>query len=177
MTEGRPINVTSHVPRMRRVALRFLSDPDDADEVVQEACLRAVRSHSSFDGNSEVSTWLHSIVTRCALDRIRVRRRHAQHVTSIGHEDMLEVLDRAPDGPLEQTQRKELSEILNAAIALLPDDCRDAFALTQLDGYSYDEAARIEGQPRGTIASRVYRAKQILTDRLQKQLDEEVNHD
>jgi len=177
MTEGRSFDMASHVPRMRRVALRFLGDPDDADEVVQEACLKAVRSHASFNGNAEVSTWLHSIVTRCALDRIRARRRHAQHITSVGRSELLGMLDPSPDGPLEQSQRKELFEVLNAAIASLPEDCRDAFALTQLDGYTYDEAAHIEGQPRGTIASRVYRAKRILIGRLQKELDREANHE
>ena len=51
-------------------------------------------------------------------------------------------------------------------VQLLPDDCRTAFVLTQLDGYSYDEAGEIEDQPRGTVASRVFRAKQLLLKRM-----------
>ena len=57
----------------------------------------------------------------------------------------------------------------------LPDDCRLAFALTQLDGYSYDEAAEIEGRPRGTMASRVYRAKRILLKKMHAHIDGRAN--
>jgi RNA polymerase sigma-70 factor (ECF subfamily) len=51
-------------------------------------------------------------------------------------------------------------------VAKLPEDCRSAFMLTQLDGYTYDEAAAIENLARGTVASRVYRARQILMEQM-----------
>ncbi|GJM24861.1 MAG: hypothetical protein DHS20C16_12760 [Phycisphaerae bacterium] len=177
MTKGRSLDMASHLPRMRRVALRFLGDPDEADEVVQEACLKAIRSRASFNGKSNIATWIHSIVTRCALDQLRIRRRQAHYLISSGNGQLAELQGKKPEGPVEQAQLKELRSSIHSAISNLPDDCRDAFMLTQLDGYTYDEAASIEGQPRGTIASRVFRAKQLLTTQLYKELDREVTDD
>ncbi len=177
MTKGRSLDMASHVPRMRRVALRFLGDRDDADEVVQEACLKAVRSRASFNGDSSVATWLHRIVMRCALDRLRVRRRQAHYLAPLESGMLPDLQSNNTASPLEQAEQTELRSLIIDAVSRLPDDCRDAFMLTQLDGYTYDEAANIEGQPRGTIASRVFRAKQILTSQLQKELAREVNHE
>lgn len=177
MTGRQTVDLIAHVPRMRRVALRLLGDPDEADEVVQDACLRAVRSFATFNGQAKISTWLHRIVTRCALDRIRARRKQTQRGELWEQDALPNLLAHASEGPFEQTQRRELCAILEAAMLRLPDDCRDAFALTQLDGYSYDEAAQIEGLPRGTIASRVYRAKRILMGQLCGLFDGERDDD
>jgi RNA polymerase sigma-70 factor, ECF subfamily len=170
MTDVRPIDLALHVPRMRRVALRLLGNSGEADDAVQEACLKAVRTSSSFDGRSQPATWLHKIVTRCALDRIRLRQRDLRRAGSALDGHLAGVLDYAADGPFEQAQQNELRTIIATAVEALPDDCREAFALTQLDGYSYDEAACIQGQPRGTVASRVHRAKEILFARLRERL-------
>jgi RNA polymerase sigma-70 factor (ECF subfamily) len=74
--------------------------------------------------------------------------------------------------PALNAERRELYEIAYDAVESLPDDCRIAFILTQLDGYSYDEAAAIEAQPRGTMASRVYRAKKILLEQMNARINE-----
>ena len=59
-------------------------------------------------------------------------------------------------------EQAEMCRLAMELVETLPEDCRAAFVLTQLDGFSYDEAALIEDQPRGTIASRVFRAKKLL---------------
>ena len=68
-------------------------------------------------------------------------------------------------------ERREMYAMAMAMVHRLPDDCRTAFILTQLDGYSYTEAAEIEKQARGTIASRVNRAKRILLDQLNEKIE------
>jgi len=153
-------DISVHVPRMYRVALRVVADADQAHDVVQEACLKALAKLDTFDGRAEMSTWLHRITVNCARDALRRdhRRRQAQ--------DRLQ--DAAADPasrvatPAETAEQREMQALAWQALAELPEECREAFALTQLDGYSYDEAAAIEGEPRGTIASRVHRAKQLL---------------
>jgi RNA polymerase sigma-70 factor (ECF subfamily) len=146
---------------MYRVALRMLGDRDAAEEVAQEASLRALAGASRFDSRASLATWLHRITVNCATDRLRDRAREPI--------DPAELLARAwrpqqtPDLAAEQA---ELVRLALASLSALPEECRAAFVLTQLDGYSYDEAAAIEGQPRGTIASRVFRAKKILLEQL-----------
>jgi len=152
-----------HVPRMYRVAYRLLADADKAHDVVQEACVKALAKVVGFDGRSALATWLHRITVNCAKDAMRSesRKDHADAVLQS------QPIDRAmPYSPAQVTETKELTDLAWALLEKLPDDCRLAFALTQLDGYSYDEAAEIEGEPRGTIASRVFRAKRILLEQM-----------
>jgi RNA polymerase sigma-70 factor (ECF subfamily) len=84
---------------------------------------------------------------------------------------MLTMLDV---GPAERAERNETYCLALTLVAKLPADCRAAFMLTQLDGYTYDEAAAIENLSRGTVASRVYRARQILMEQMSNHLAGEV---
>ena len=148
--------ITQHVPRMYRVALRIVGSPEAAQEVAQEACVRALRGAEKFGGRAGLATWLHRITVNCAHDHLRKNRRADRGRTEWDSPamDALAMLDAAPD---EHAQRSETYRLALELIAELPEDCRGSFVLTQLDGYTYDEAAAIEGLSRGTIASRVYR--------------------
>lgn len=166
MTESQVSQISQHVPRMYRVAFRLLADADKAHDVVQEACLKALARMAEFDGRATLATWLHRITVNCAKDTVR-------------SEDRREARDRRPEtgresvvpSPAQTAEVQETSELAWRLVAQLPEDCRSAFELTQLDGYSYDDAARIEGQPRGTIASRVYRAKKMLLEQMNARMD------
>jgi RNA polymerase sigma-70 factor (ECF subfamily) len=161
MTEPDAISISQHLPRMFRVALRMLGDRDDAHEVVQDACVKALRGADRFDGRSDPATWLHRITVNCARDLQRNRKRTARNTSSLNDElDGMHAAIKA--SPSTVAEKEELYRIASALVAELPDECRTAFILTQLDGYSYDEAAAIQEQPRGTIASRVHRAKKLL---------------
>ena len=87
---------------------------------------------------------------------------------------MLSALAVLEATPAERAERNELYHLALGLIAELPDDCRSAFVLTQMDGYTYDEAAAIEEIARGTVASRVHRARQILLERMSDHLAGEV---
>ena len=165
MTEPPGIDLSQHAARMHRVALRIVGDADRAQEAVQNACVKAMKRMETFDGRAAASTWLHRIVVNCAFDQMRRHRRGTKDRIDLDGElaGMIACLN---PGPAEEAAHRELSEIASAAVEGLPDEYRAAFVLTQLDGYSYDEAAAIQQQPRGTIASRVCRAKQILRERV-----------
>src|SRR5262245_38613791 len=156
--------LSEHIPRLYRVALRILGNHHSAEEIVQEVCVKVLekKEHLQLNGTAQPTTWLHRVTVNCALDRVRrekleVRRRLATDAGTI-HQPLA-----APDQVAEQ---QELFLLATAQIATLPDEYRTAFVLTQIDGYSYDEAAQIEGKPRGTIASRVARAKSLLLEAL-----------
>jgi len=162
-----PQQIGLHVPRMYRVAHRMLADADKAHDAVQEACVKALASMGQFDAQASLATWLHRITVNCAKDAVRSQgRKERAHATL-----QSQAADRELPSPAEAVETKELSDVAWTLLEKLPEDCRLAFALTQLDGYSYDEAAEIEGQPRGTIASRVFRAKKILLEQMNAHID------
>lgn len=146
------------------MALRIVFDVDRAHDVVQDACVKALRKMDSFSGQSSLATWLHQITVNCARDYLRGRQREKQKIETFG----LRVVQSAssPPDPGHDMEQREMIDMVLQQVDLLPDDCRSAFVLTQLDGYSYDEAGEIEDQPRGTVASRVFRAKQLLLGRM-----------
>ena len=162
--------LAGHVPRMYRVALRIVGNPEAAQEVAQDACVRALQGARGFDGRAAVVTWLHRITVNCAHNHLRKNRRAADCRADWDNETMgtLAMLDA---GPLQRAEQNELYRLALGLVAKLPEDCRSAFMLTQLDGYTYDEAATIENVARGTVASRVYRARQILMEQMNAQPD------
>ena len=171
MTSASANQIASHVPRMYRVALRVVTEADVAQDVVQEACVKALRKLDSFQGRSSLTTWLHCITVNCANDALRSGARRRQAKSKLLAQTAAPV---SGNGPLDAAEQRELFGLAWRALGGLPAGCRQAFVLTQLDGYSYDEAAEIEGQPRGTMASRVYRAKKLLLEQLGPQMHRRV---
>ena len=153
-------SLTVQIPRLYRVALRILGNHHSAEEIVQEVYVKVLEQKEGWrlNGDAQPTTWLHRVTVNCALDRVRRERLAEQSRQMIDAGCVRQPLP-TPDQVVE---RQELFRLAMAQVAALPDDCRMAFVLTQLDGYSYDEAAEIEGKPRGTIASRVARAKALL---------------
>jgi RNA polymerase sigma-70 factor (ECF subfamily) len=153
-------SLSEHIPRLYRVALRVLGNHHSAEEIVQEVCVKVLEKEEQLHlkGAVQPTTWLHRVTVNCALDRVRRENLEQRSRPTIDAGRIHQPLP-APDQIAEQ---QELFRLATAQVATLPDEYRMAFVLTQIDGYSYDEAAQIEGKPRGTIASRVARAKSLL---------------
>ncbi len=136
---------------LRGVAWSVVRSAHATDDVMQSAYEKAFRSLARFDGRSSLKTWLHSVVYRTALDHVRYEGRRR-------HED-LEVVDR--EGPTgDTTSARALGQAeLRQALDSLEPEWRAALMLTAGLGYSYDDAAAIMGEARGTVASRVNRAR------------------
>lgn len=152
--------LTEHLPRMYRVALRILGDGERAEDAVQTACVRFLQHRARFAGRSQLATWLHRVTVNCCIDQQRTDRKHAPTIDP--NAELAGMASYLEATPAVAAEWRELHEIAHTLVESLPDDCRAAFVLTQLDGYTYDEAAEIEGLSRGTVASRVYRAKKRL---------------
>ncbi len=146
--------IRAHDQQLRGVAWSVVRDQHQTDDVMQAAYEKAFRALPEFSGRSAMSTWLHSIVYRTALDHIRYegRRRH-QDV------DDLHNVGRGGDSAANAGMgRVELDAVMGQ---LGPAD-RAALMLVAGWGYSYDDAAEILGEARGTVASRVSRARRRL---------------
>jgi len=173
MSETIAQELAGHVPRMYRVALRIVGDVDAAQEVAHDACVKALRGAKRFDGRATVATWLHRITINCAHDHLRKSRR-ADDCRAGWDSQTVGMLAMLEADPAQRAEQSELYCLALGLVAKLPEEFRSAFMLTQLDGYTYDEAAAIEDISRGTVASRVYRARQILLEQMHVHLDGEV---
>ena len=142
-----------------------LGDRDSADDLTQETYLRAFAALHRFEGRSSLRTWLLAIARRVCADAIRASRR--RRLTLVGDDIDLAALtadDGIGDGVGEAVAVAD-------ALARLAPDRREAFALTQVLGLSYAEAADVVGCPVGTIRSRVARARADLVAALSRAED------
>jgi RNA polymerase sigma-70 factor, ECF subfamily len=136
-----------------------LTDRESADDLTQETYARAFASLHRFEGRSSLRTWLLAIARRVCADALRSRRR--RRLTLVRDDADLEALGRADDA-----DRVGEGAAVADLLARLDPDRREAFALTQLLGLSYAEAAEVAGCPVGTIRSRVARARADLVEAL-----------
>ena len=130
----------AHQGRAYGVALRLTGSHHDADDVLQDAWLRALRGISRFNGRARFLTWFWRIVVRAAADHERRSRRHRR----AGDTDMAEDLPAQPQSscPVEQVAARELQRAIENAMRDLPAPQRAALVLVTFDGLSYAEASR-----------------------------------
>jgi RNA polymerase sigma-70 factor (ECF subfamily) len=147
-----------HHRRVYAIALRFARDADRAEEIVQDAFVRVWRSMPSFNGNSRLSTWVHSVAVNAALDGLRARsRREARIEPGIDPDRYAAEVGRAmPDADLD----------LERAIASLPDGAREIVILHYIEGYPCAEIAERLGIVEGTVKSQLHRARTLLKEAL-----------
>jgi RNA polymerase sigma-70 factor, ECF subfamily len=152
-----------HRDRLWAVALRTLSDPEEAADALQEAMISAFRRAGSFRGDSAVTTWLHRIVVNACLDRLR--RRAARPVSAGLDEQALDLLTREPQVPDHGGDTDTALEV-TAALRTLPPEQRAALVLVDMLGYPVADAAEVLGVSVGTIKSRCARGRARLLPRL-----------
>jgi RNA polymerase sigma-70 factor (ECF subfamily) len=136
---------------LRALAFRVLGDRDLMDDALQEAYLKAFRALRSFREESAVASWLYRIVYNSCLDQLRGAGRRR-------HEPLEAAAERSHSGPDPAevaTRRRDLA----TALASLPPDMRAAVLLVDAEGMGYGEAAEVLGISRGTVASRLNRAR------------------
>jgi RNA polymerase sigma-70 factor (ECF subfamily) len=130
-----------------------LTDRDAADDVTQDAYMRALGSLRSFRGDSSARTWLLSIAHRACADHVRKVQRRRRLLDAL-HGRRSPAVAPALDAAVD----------LDLLVATLEPDRRTAFVLTQILGLEYQDAAEVVGVPVGTIRSRVARARAQLID-------------
>jgi RNA polymerase sigma-70 factor (ECF subfamily) len=150
-----------HLPSLRLVAYRIVSDEHTADDCVQDAVVRMWQNLHSFRGHSQFSTWAYRVVTNVALDRLR-RPRHEQPFAHLP--DTTEHL-----GPARHTVGRDELDRLGHALRTLTAEQRASLVLTELDGLSHDEVADILGTTASGVKNRIYRARRRLAELLEGQ--------
>jgi len=173
---------TRNNQRLFRTAWSVLKNHSDAEDVVQEAYLKAFKGIDQYEGASSLSTWLTRIVVNASLDRKRAADRRKSELL---HQDVAmfdeyraRYAHTSGISPESSLARKELSTLLQAAIAQLPDEYRTVFVLREIEGASVRETAFALGLNEAVVKTRMLRARRrlrdILTPDVQCLLDETI---
>jgi len=149
-----------HIASMRRYARALTRERADADDLVQEALMRAVARADTFKTGTNLRAWLFTILHNVHVNRVRGRSARGDEVPFEDVEERLVVSPR-------QEESVELREIMRV-VRSLPDEQRAVLLLVAVEGLKYDEVAKVLGVPIGTVMSRLSRAREAVRTRLTK---------
>lgn len=162
--------VDKYQRKLGRLLSRFIRDPSEVEDVMQEAFIKAYRALPAFRGDSAFYTWLYRIGINTAKNYLAAARRRAPTSTEIEAEDAEGYADgerlRDLNTPENMLLSKEIADTVNASMAALPDELRTAIQLREIEGMSYEDIARIMECPIGTVRSRIFRAREAIAEQL-----------
>jgi RNA polymerase sigma-70 factor (ECF subfamily) len=169
--------VSKYQRKLLRLVMRFVRDSAEAEDVTQEAFIKAYRALPGFRGESAFYTWLYRIGVNTAKNWLVARSRRMPTVSEIASDDTNDIDDggllRDDTTPEQILMSKQIGETVNAAMDALPEDLRTAIALREIEGLSYEEIAQVMDCPIGTIRSRIFRAREAIAGKLRPLLDTE----
>ena len=167
--------VLKYQHKVVKLVMRYVRNPAEAEDVAQEAFIKAYRALPRFRGDSAFYTWLYRIAINTAKNAAASRGRSPiEYELDRGDgEESPEVQARMKDTatPEALALTEEIRSIVNAAIESLPEDLRTAIVLRELEGLSYEEIAVTMACPVGTVRSRIFRAREAIDARLKEVFD------
>ncbi|MFH1130035.1 MAG: sigma-70 family RNA polymerase sigma factor [Pseudomonadota bacterium] len=155
--------------RVYLIAFRMTGNHEDANDVAQEAFIRAFRGISSFQGQSDFFTWLYRIVINVSLNHLRSRRRRP--VVSL--DDVIlpaELQEKTKDDPGRSLELKQMVKEIGEVLDELPDSMRATVVMVVFDGMPYKDVASVLECSEGTVAWRIFEARKRMLIRLGKYL-------
>lgn len=167
--------VSKYQRRLMRLVSRLVHDPAEAEDVVQETFIKAYRALRHFRGDSAFYTWLYRIGINTAKNFLVTQGRRTPTSTDTDTEQA-EAFDdgdnlRDINTPESMLASKQIAETVNAAMDLLPLELRTAIVLREIEGLSYEEISAIMACPIGTVRSRIFRAREVIAEKLRPLLD------
>jgi RNA polymerase sigma-70 factor (ECF subfamily) len=166
--------LSEHLDALYRTALRLCGGRRaDAEDLLQDAMLRAFGRFSELRERDAARVWLFTILTRTNLNRLRAQRRRAEMFASDLEEHEFEdalATWRSAEAPDEQTELALTRDRLAAALDALDEHLRPVVWLTDVEGFRQREVAEMLGIPEGTVASRLFRARRSLREALRQRL-------
>ena len=166
--------VTKYQYKVVNLVTRFVKDGDEAQDVAQEAFIKAYRGITKFRGDSAFYTWLYRIAINSAKNYIVSQSRktpaYAVDVEDAEHMESATVM-RDLDTPEGSMLTQEIENTVYQAIKELPEDLKTAITLRELEGMSYEEIANVMECPIGTVRSRIFRAREAIDKHLKPLID------
>jgi RNA polymerase sigma-70 factor (ECF subfamily) len=153
--------------------MRYVRNPAEAEDIAQEAFIKAYRALPQFRGDSAFYTWLYRIAINTAKNAVVSRDRSPIEYNidrNDATEESYDMQGRMKDSetPEGLVLTDEIRRTVNAAIEALPEDLKTAIVLRELDGLSYEEIAAAMDCPVGTVRSRIFRAREAIDRRLRE---------
>lgn len=172
---GFDLLVIKYQNKILNLISRYVHDPHEAQDVAQEAFVKAYRGLANFRGDSAFYTWLYRIAINTAKNHLITMGRK---VSSQGVDAQeAEQYDGAHalheyESPERSALNEEIAGVVQDSIASLPEDLRTALTLREFEGLSYDEIASVMDCPIGTVRSRIFRAREAIDNNLAPLLDQ-----
>jgi RNA polymerase sigma-70 factor, ECF subfamily len=141
-----------HAGRLYTLACRIAGSPEDGEDLLQEIFLQAHRKLGSFKGDSSLGTWLYRLALNHCLDYVRSRRAKMSKLTDTLDGDASYQPTARRDTPIARLD-------LERALERLPDGCREAFVLHDVEGFDHKEVGKLLGIAEGTSKSQVFKAR------------------
>jgi RNA polymerase sigma-70 factor, ECF subfamily len=166
--------VLKYQHRVLKLVSRFVNDAAEAEDVAQEAFIKAYRALPSFRGDSAFYTWLYRIAINTAKNAlVSNRRRPVDFDLDLQDPEQYErqARLREADTPEGVMLTEEIRQVVEKAMEQLPEDLRTAIVLRELEGLSYEEIAEAMDCPVGTVRSRIFRAREAIDKKLKPLLD------
>ena len=166
--------VLKYQHKIVNLVMRYVRDPDLALDITQEAFLKAYRALPKFRGDSAFYTWLYRIAVNTAKNYLAAQRRRPMDIElDLQDPEQYDIHAnlRELDTPEGVSLSNELNETVMEAIQSLPDDLRTAIVLRELDGMSYEEIAESMECPVGTVRSRIFRARDFISKKIESLVD------
>lgn len=160
-TDRFEVLVRAHEKGVYNLALRMLGNSQDALDASQEAFFRAYRALSGFRGDSKFSVWLYRLTSNVCLDMLRKRGR-LDELSLTDEEAGLFPLPDLRFDPQTELERNELRRAVRQGMEKLAPEFRQALALRDINGLSYEEIGQVTGLELGTVKSRICRARRKL---------------
>ena len=162
--------VRKYQHKVVKLVTRYLRDPADAEDVAQEAFIKAYRAIPQFRGDSAFYTWLYRIAINTAKNAIVSRDRSPVEfdldLQNVEESSSMQMRLADAETPESLLQTEEIRRTVNEAIEALPEDLRTAIVLRELEGLSYEDIAQAMDCPVGTVRSRIFRAREAIDKRL-----------
>ncbi len=162
--------VAKYQRRLGRLISRFVRNAAEAEDVTQDAFIKAYRALPAFRGDSAFYTWLYRIGINTAKNYLVAQGRRVPTSTPFDSEDAEDFEDAAllheVATPENELMSKQVVAVVNSSLQELPDDLRTALTLREIEGLSYEEIAAVMDCPIGTVRSRIFRAREAIATNL-----------
>jgi|JI10StandDraft_1071094.scaffolds.fasta_scaffold440450_2 RNA polymerase sigma-70 factor (ECF subfamily) len=176
--------VIKYQRRVERLIGRMVRDVDLVPDIAQETFIRAYRALPQFRGDAQFYTWLYRIAVNTAKKHLMdLKRDPVMTLSSFESDDDDETSgnglaqrlgatdDETPEAVLAS---KEIAQAVNEAMDALPEELRQAITLREIEGLSYDDIAQALDCPIGTVRSRIFRAREAISNRIKPMLDRQA---
>ena len=167
--------VTKYQRKLGRLISRFVRDTGEAEDVTQEAFIKAYRALPGFRGDSAFYTWLYRIGINTAKNYLLANKRRAPTSTPFDAEEAESFEDagllQEVSTPENELMSKQVVSVVQATLQQLPEDLRSALTLREIEGLSYEEIASVMNCPVGTVRSRIFRAREAVAEKLRPLLE------